>query len=304
VDRKEERASAPSALLFSLSVHCTRHTQEQRCRTFPPSRYHCSQSSEPFSVIIKLKLTVLASFLPFLPSARSRSHRGEVHCSHRSRDSRRPLVPQQSRYHSSRRQRFVRKPSLLLELELEVEVHLLPFLVAGANVLLTSAPRIVLCDFGVSAPLFLSSSNTSKRTTFVGTPYWMAPEVLLGRPYDTKADIWGLGITILEIADKDGEPPHAKEDAMRVIMMIPKMKPPKLPENENWSREMREFLAGCLNEQPDEVSDLPFLPQVYVSGEWVLTRLPTLWFSAATFGGRPSQDEVDQVRREASPHAS
>lgn len=136
---------------------------------------------------------------------------------------------------------FISKSSLTQELS------------SAANILLTDAPRITLCDFGVSAPLFLSSSATSKRTTFVGTPFWMAPEVMLGQPYDTKADIWGLGITVLEIADRDGEPPHAREDPMRAIMMIPKMKPPTLPTNEPWSKEMRDFLAGALNERPDEV---------------------------------------------------
>lgn len=117
---------------------------------------------------------------------------------------------------------------------------------------------MTLCDFGVSAPLFLSSSNSSKRTTFIGTPYWMAPEVILGQGYDTKADIWGLGITVLEVADENGEPPLAKEDAMRAIMMIPKQKPPRLPEGGGWSKEMREFVAGCLNEKPDEVRVLFF----------------------------------------------
>ncbi|CED82627.1 ste ste20 ysk protein kinase [Phaffia rhodozyma] len=124
--------------------------------------------------------------------------------------------------------------------------------IKAANILLTSVPRVTLCDFGVSAPLFLSSSNSTKRLTFVGTPYWMAPEILLGSPYDTKADVWSLGITLLELASENGEPPLSGEDPMRVIMLIPKNKPPRLSEKEGWSKEMRDFAADCLNEVPEE----------------------------------------------------
>lgn len=118
----------------------------------------------------------------------------------------------------------------------------------AANVLLTSAGRILLCDFGVSARLAYSHS---KRTTFVGTPYWMAPEVI--RPqsqYDTKADIWSLGITLYEMVT--GAPPHAKEDQMRALIIIPQAAPPRLPENVG-SKDMRDFTAVMLKELPVEV---------------------------------------------------
>ncbi|KAN0060033.1 kinase that interacts with cdc31p [Thecaphora frezii] len=122
--------------------------------------------------------------------------------------------------------------------------------VKAANILLTNSGRILLCDFGVAASL-ASNSNQSKRSTFVGTPYWMAPEVITeGKTYDQKADVWSLGITIYEMAT--GNPPLADVEQMRVIMMIPKSKPPRLPAEGDFSPSMRDFVACCLNEEPKE----------------------------------------------------
>lgn len=117
----------------------------------------------------------------------------------------------------------------------------------AANVLISSDGRVMLCDFGVSA---LLATPHSKRSTFVGTPQWMAPEVILGQAYDTKADIWGLGITLYEMVT--GAPPHADQDHMRALMLIPKLKPPKLPDSADASKEMREFLSLCLREVPGD----------------------------------------------------
>ncbi|TYJ57523.1 hypothetical protein B9479_001841 [Cryptococcus floricola] len=118
--------------------------------------------------------------------------------------------------------------------------------IKAANILLTTQPlRILLCDFGVAA---LLQSNTSKRSTFVGTPYWMAPEVVTeGKMYDSKADIWSLGITLLEMAY--GEPPMSGQPAARAVMLLgdKRMRAPRL-EGDHWSKEMRDFVVGCLNE--------------------------------------------------------
>ncbi|CAK9779767.1 kinase-like protein [Cutaneotrichosporon oleaginosum] len=120
--------------------------------------------------------------------------------------------------------------------------------IKAANILMTTQPpRILLCDFGVAA---LLASNTSKRSTFVGTPYWMAPEVVTqGRLYDVKADIWSLGITLLEMAH--GEPPmHGQPPAHAVkILGDKKLRAPRL-DGGTWSKEMRDFAVACLNEEP------------------------------------------------------
>lgn len=120
--------------------------------------------------------------------------------------------------------------------------------IKAANILLTKQGKILLCDFGVAASLV---SSASKRTTFVGTPYWMAPEVITtGKSYDQSADIWSLGITIYEMVT--GNPPLADQEQMRAIMLIPKNKPPRLPTDKEFSLLMRDFVATCLNEEPKE----------------------------------------------------
>lgn len=80
----------------------------------------------------------------------------------------------------------------------------------------------------------------------------MAPEVIAdGKLYDTKADIWSLGVTVFECAT--GNPPYAQYEALRAIQLIPKNPPAKLDANGGWSSPMRDFLAACLNEDPTEV---------------------------------------------------
>lgn len=122
--------------------------------------------------------------------------------------------------------------------------------IKAANILLTSQPpRILLCDFGVAA---LLASNTAKRSTFVGTPYWMAPEVVTqGRMYDVQADIWSLGITLLEMAH--GEPPMSGQPAAHAVKILgdKKLRAPRL-EGGNWSKDMRDFVVACLNEEPSD----------------------------------------------------
>lgn len=117
----------------------------------------------------------------------------------------------------------------------------------AANILISKEGNVQLCDFGVAAKV---TANSLKRTTMAGTPYWMAPEVIReGDTYNSKADIWSLGITIYEIAT--GNPPYCDKDAMWAMQMISKLTPPRL-EGRDYSPMLKETIALCLDESPEE----------------------------------------------------
>ncbi|XP_076993762.1 serine/threonine-protein kinase 10 isoform X2 [Tamandua tetradactyla] len=121
----------------------------------------------------------------------------------------------------------------------------------AGNVLMTLEGDIRLADFGVSAK---NLKTLQKRDSFIGTPYWMAPEVVMcetmkDTPYDYKADIWSLGITLIEMAQI--EPPHHELNPMRVLLKIAKSDPPTLLTPSKWSMEFRDFLKIALDKNPE-----------------------------------------------------
>ncbi|XP_041345878.1 serine/threonine-protein kinase 10 [Pyrgilauda ruficollis] len=138
----------------------------------------------------------------------------------------------------------------------------------AGNVLLTQDGDIKLADFGVSAK---NMKTLQKRDSFIGTPYWMAPEVVMcetmkDTPYDYKADIWSLGITLIEMAQI--EPPHHELNPMRVLLKIAKSDPPTLSCPSKWSLEFRDFLKKALDKNPEtrpsaaQLLEHPFVSKV------------------------------------------
>ncbi|KAJ3029513.1 UNVERIFIED_CONTAM: Serine/threonine-protein kinase 3 [Siphonaria sp. JEL0065] len=182
--------------------------------------------------------------------------------------------------------------------------------IKAGNILINSKGEAKLADFGVSGQL---SDVTMKRQTVIGTPFWMvilAPEVIQEVGYGTAADIWSLGITCIEMAD--GRPPYHDIHPMRAIFMIPTKPPPKLEEEERYSKVFRSFVARCLTKDQkarpsaEELLNDPFIrrhPPTSAFSSMMSIALDYRRGSVATFLPEPDdngdeEEEEVQVSRE------
>jgi len=118
------------------------------------------------------------------------------------------------------------------------------------NILLGSRGEVKIADFGYAAQL---TQQKNKRQTIVGTPYWMAPELIRGQEYDTKVDIWSLGIMIMEMAE--GEPPYMEFPPLRALFLITTKGIPDLKEPSKWSQHFQNFVSLTLEKDPSARPD-------------------------------------------------
>lgn len=148
------------------------------------------------------------------------------------------------------------------------------------NILISHEGDVKIADFGFAIHL---TSEQNKRTSVVGTPYWMAPELIRGLEYDSKVDIWSLGITAIEMAE--GEPPLLNEPPLRALLLITTSPSPTLSSpsprglpngtNINWSSNFLHFLSQCLQIDPKKRSSAdmllmhPFMSQACERTEFV-----------------------------------
>ncbi|XP_061584446.1 STE20-like kinase b [Cololabis saira] len=156
----------------------------------------------------------------------------------------------------------------------------------AGNILLTLEGDVKLADFGVSAR---NTKTLQRRDSFIGTPYWMAPEVVMCEtskdcPYDSKADLWSLGVTLIELAQI--EPPNHHMNPMRVLLRIAKAEPPTLMTPSRWSPEFSDFLKRCLDKNVDN--------------RWTATQLLQHPFVSGVTDSKPLRELVAEAKADVT----
>jgi len=176
--------------------------------------------------------------------------------------------------------------------------------IKGGNLLLSEDGVVKLADFGVSAQL---TRTLKKRQTVIGSPYWMAPEVITAEDfhthYDEKADIWSIGITAIEMAEL--APPLYDLHPMRALFMIPKNKAPTLSKKSKWSKEFSDFIAQTINKNLKKRADAQQLLQhPFIAGaknqKQTIIEIIERWRAAKAKGTQPPTEEADSDNEEQS----
>jgi len=126
-------------------------------------------------------------------------------------------------------------------------LHLIHRDIKTDNILLNEAGEVKLADFGFAIQL---TEEKNKRRTVIGTPYWMAPEIIQNLPYGKEVDIWSLGIMIMEMAE--GEPPYIKYSQAKALFLISTQGAPALKKAKNWSNDFKHFVSLCLQKEPNK----------------------------------------------------
>jgi serine/threonine protein kinase len=161
--------------------------------------------------------------------------------------------------------------------------------VKGSNILLTKDGQVKLADFGVSAALM---HTLSRRNTFIGTALWMAPEVIVEKEYDYRADIWSLGITTIELAE--GQPPHFGMHMARAVFAIPHNDPPTLHAKERWSPQMNGFIRRLLTkEKESRPSAATMLMDPFLNPKVIASRVDMATVVEQLLMKRRSMDEAE-----------
>jgi serine/threonine protein kinase len=130
------------------------------------------------------------------------------------------------------------------------------------NILLNMKGQVKLADFGFSAQL---QAEGTKRRTVVGTPYWMAPEIINGEEYDYRVDVWSLGIILIEMCT--GEPPYINDPPLRALFKISTEGIPPLVDEEMWSPELKDLLAACTKLEPlERINPIDLIESLFCKG--------------------------------------
>jgi len=135
---------------------------------------------------------------------------------------------------------------VLLALHHMHSMHCIHRDIKSDNILLNKRGHVKLADFGFSCQL---TKEKSLRTSVIGTPYWMPPEIIGGQEYGVKVDIWSLGIMLIEMAE--GEPPYMDFPPLRALFMISTKGIPPLKEKK-WTEELVDFRNKCLVLEPED----------------------------------------------------